>query len=272
MEQLGVPDRKMSRLEGVVRLDRMEPIGHAEAMALASDLNDSMLDLLRSLQEWEWEAPTDCEGWKVRDIVAHLVGWAECLTSFGELRRQSAAAVKGIRTYGDVLTAQNEFQVSERRGLSHDRLLAAMESGLPRLGKVRNRLGRVGKAIPYYAPGVGVGSGRFFMDIIFSRDSLMHRIDISRAVGRDLVVTPSDRRIIEDCWCDWANRSKADARLELSGAAGGHYSAGTGQQCTVAANGIELLRLFGGRASPDVVEIEGDVAAARRWLALGCPF
>ena len=30
------------------------------------------LSLLRSLDPDEWQAPTDCAGWSVRDIVAHV--------------------------------------------------------------------------------------------------------------------------------------------------------------------------------------------------------
>jgi len=35
---------------------------------------DSLLDLCRSLDTGEWDAPTDCPGWTVRDHVAHIIG------------------------------------------------------------------------------------------------------------------------------------------------------------------------------------------------------
>ena len=35
---------------------------------------ESFGELLRSLDESEWEAPSRCEGWRVADVAAHAVG------------------------------------------------------------------------------------------------------------------------------------------------------------------------------------------------------
>ena len=36
-----------------------------------------VIDLLRSLGDDEWSQPTDCPGWTVHDVLAHMVATAE---------------------------------------------------------------------------------------------------------------------------------------------------------------------------------------------------
>ena len=45
----------------------------------------------------------------------------------------------------------------------------------------------------------------YLMDTIFTRDTWMHRGDIARATGRELVLTPDhDGRIVADVVAEWA--------------------------------------------------------------------
>src|SRR2546430_1119880 len=67
------------------------------------------------------------------------------------------------------------------------------------------------------------------MDVIHTRDCWMHRIDISRATGRDLVLTPEhDGRFVADVVGEWARRHGEPFTLTLTGPAGGTYVAGDG--------------------------------------------
>ena len=55
------------------------------------------------------------------------------------------------------------------------------------------------------------GGGRFTMrelfEVILTRDTWMHRVDITRATGREMVLTPEhDGRVVEDCVLDWARK------------------------------------------------------------------
>lgn len=259
-------------IKTTVDLNNLPALSHLRAIELGGDVNRSMIAMLSSLDAKEWDLPTDCEGWTVKDIAAHLLGWAEALTSVKELGHQSAAAVRGARRHGNILHAQNAVQVDDRRPLSGDQVIARLETALPRFLKFRDRVGKFGKPFPMYFPVVGLATVRFMMDIIFTRDSLMHRIDIARATGRDVGITEADRLVVLDCARDWAKRSKADARLEMSGPAGFEAAVGTGQQATISGDALELLRFWAGRASIDVLTIDGDRVAAERWLAVGCPF
>ena len=40
---------------------------------LVTDERRDLVDLLRTLSDEEWQAPSLCEGWRVRDVVAHLL-------------------------------------------------------------------------------------------------------------------------------------------------------------------------------------------------------
>lgn len=44
-------------------------------MSLAVDERRDLLDFLRGLTREQWEAPSLCSEWRVRDVVAHLVSY-----------------------------------------------------------------------------------------------------------------------------------------------------------------------------------------------------
>lgn len=47
---------------------------------LLAETWESLLDLLAGLDDDEWALPTDCPGWSVQDVVAHVVGVEAMLT------------------------------------------------------------------------------------------------------------------------------------------------------------------------------------------------
>jgi hypothetical protein len=67
----------------------------------------------------------------------------------------------------------------------------------------------------------------YLVDTIFTRDTWMHRLDICRATGRDMVLTAShDGRLVADVVADWARRHGKPFVLTLTGPAGGTWQAG----------------------------------------------
>ena len=55
----------------------------------------------------------------------------------------------------------------------------------------------------------------------------MHRVDIARATGADLVLTPEhDGRLVADMVSDWASTHVDPFVLELTGPAGGTFVRG----------------------------------------------
>jgi len=51
----------------------MKPLLPIETVDLFPILNDHLLDLLRGLAPDDWQRPTVCKGWTVKDIVSHII-------------------------------------------------------------------------------------------------------------------------------------------------------------------------------------------------------
>ena len=255
-----------------LRIEDVPSIGHIEAMALARSQNAIFLEELRALDPEDWDRPTACELWTVKDIASHLLGWAEGLTSPAEGARQLRAAIGMRKRFENFTDAQNQVQVEARSVLAPEVLIDRLQIALPRFLRLRDRVGRWGRVIPIYNALFGVANLRFVADFIFTRDLFMHRIDIARATGRTLNVGADERRLIHDIVREWAQRSGADCTLTLEGEADARLSCGSGTRAALSANTLDLCGLFAGRGSVDVVTIEGDARAALRWLEVGVRF
>lgn len=232
----------------------------------------ALAEELKSLTAEDWAKPTDCDRWDVHAIVAHLIGWMEALTSFKEFRHQFRSGFKRRHELGNLLDATNEVQVEDRRHMPPDELIARFESIYPRFLKRRGRLGgAVGRALFIYDPVVvGTTNLAFYANVIFTRDALMHRIDIARAAGRDFECADADRSVMADVIKDWAKRSGADATVHLTDV--GTFAAGSDGRASISCKAEAFARVMTKRAEPDVLDLNGDPAAAIAWLKVGCPF
>jgi hypothetical protein len=72
----------------------------------------------------------------------------------------------------------------------------------------------------------------YLVDTIFTRDTWMHRLDISRATDRPMELTAGhDGRLVAGVVAEWARRHGQPFTLTLTGTAGGQWHAGeTGEQ------------------------------------------
>lgn len=93
-------------------------VGH-----LFRDLYRELVELLRGLNQEEWEQPTSAGTWRVRDIVAHLLD--------GDLRRLSIARddhrpplTRPITTYAELVTFLNDLNAAWLRAA--DRLSSSV--------------------------------------------------------------------------------------------------------------------------------------------------
>jgi hypothetical protein len=91
--------------------------------------------------------------------------------------------------------------------------------------------------------------GSYAIDVVFTRDTWMHRIDVCRAVGLDPVVTASqDGRAIEDMVAEWARVHGLAFTLHLDGPAGGTFVSGSGgDELTIDA--VEWIWILSGRGT-----------------------
>jgi hypothetical protein len=86
----------------------------------------------------------------------------------------------------------------------------------------------------------------YIFDVILTRDTWMHRVDISRATGRPHELTAEhDGRLVADVVAEWARRHGRPFTLHLTGPAGGSYASGTGEELTLDA--VEFCRILSGR-------------------------
>jgi uncharacterized protein (TIGR03083 family) len=216
-------------------------------MAAAEEEYRRLEALLRSLSEDGWSRPTDCTEWDVRAMVAHLAGAAASNASVREMVRQSRLA-RRVERSGDFVDKVNEVQVRERAGRSPAQLVAELSDLAPRAVRGRRRLPRPLRAVPLpFGPPLGVKPLGYLMGRIYTRDAWMHRVDISRATGRDLELTADhDGRIVADVVAEWAARHGAPYRLHLTGPAGGTWERGTGGE-ELRLDAVEMLRTVSGR-------------------------
>ena len=58
--------------------------GPVDVMAMAREERTEMADFLASLRLEQWDHPSLCRGWRIRDVAAHIVsyeehGWADLI-------------------------------------------------------------------------------------------------------------------------------------------------------------------------------------------------
>ncbi len=217
-----------------------------------------MLALLRDLDDRDWDQPTDCARWTVREIVAHLVG---ALVESARLRTAIRHAVTSRHRHRDLspLDALNETQVDDRRDWPADQLIADFERFAPRAVAARRRTPSVirRRKLPASMAPVGTTVGYLF-DLIYPRDVWMHRIDIARAASRPFRADETDAEVVAQVIrdLDLAWRGPA-VRLELYGA--GAWLLGAGEPTASAqTDAVEYCRLLSGRAAAPAYEIAGD--------------
>jgi uncharacterized protein (TIGR03083 family) len=126
----------------------------------------------------EWDLPTDCPGWTVRDQVSHLIGTESMLLG----RSSPPPAPGGLAYVKNPIGEFNEAWVQERRSWPPGQVLAEFdEVTRARLAALRamsdDELAAVGPSpigqVPYAT----------FMDVRVM-DCWVHEQDIRRAVGR----------------------------------------------------------------------------------------
>jgi len=226
------------------------PVNHDEAIELAEAEYRRFLDLLRDLGPDDWGRPTDCDRWDVRAVTLHVLGAMDANASVRELLHQQRLGGKaGKEIGGSTLDGVNEVQIRERASLSGDELVRRYEATVDRAVRGRRRFPRPlrGVKLTMPPPWTGKRSLGWLNDVVYTRDTWMHRVDLSRATGRDLVLTPEhDGRIIADVVADWARLHGQPFELVLAGPAGGRFRSGTGGEHHEL-DAIEFCRSIAGR-------------------------
>lgn len=202
-----------------------------ECTALAVLEFDRVGELLATLDEADWSRPTDCPDWDVRAVAGHILGMAQTFSSLRQFLSYmpTAARTRDGRDLTDSLTA---LQVQRTAGLDRSTLindLRGVGAAAARWRASRRLMRRIPLKQPMPNGTIETWPLGYLLDVILVRDPWMHRIDISRAVGRSIVLNANhDGRIIADVVAEWAGRHRRPFTLLLTGPAGGSYVQGTG--------------------------------------------
>jgi uncharacterized protein (TIGR03083 family) len=226
-------------------------MGHREWMAAAEEEYRRLGGLLAGLADDDWQRPTDCAGWTVHDVVAHLVGAAESNARVREAVRQARRG-RRLRPGAPLVDGMNAVQVEERRGTPSASLASALADAGSRGVRARRRLPAPLRAVRLpFGPPLGTRSLGYLVDRIYTRDAWMHRVDLARATGRPLQLTADhDGRIVADVVPEWADAHGRPVTLRLTGPAGGTWSRGAGGP-QLELDAVEFCRVVSGRAPGD---------------------
>ncbi|HSK55693.1 MAG TPA: maleylpyruvate isomerase family mycothiol-dependent enzyme [Jiangellales bacterium] len=220
-----------------------------EAAAVARTEYERFGALVDKLADHDWSRPTDCTGWEVRHVVAHVLGATEANAHPVEMVRQLRQARRGTAFDVDPISAA---QLRTREHLHPAVLRARFHQAVPGAVAWRRRwsgpLGRVTFRVG--APIDEVWRVQHLMGTIYTRDTWMHRVDVCRATGVPMHLTGDhDGRIVADLVADWARRHGRPFRLTLTGPAGGGYvRTGDTPGEPLRLDAVEFGRVLSGRA------------------------
>jgi uncharacterized protein (TIGR03083 family) len=235
----------------VVDVATIQRIDHDEAMAITAVEFRKVGDAIRRLDATDWAKPSDCTRWTVHGVVAHVVGSAAAQASPREFVRQVRAGRPVVKEIGAEFwwDGMNEVHVRERAPATPAELAAEWDVVSGKALRARTRLPRPIARLPLLnlpAP-VGRQPIGYLFDIGFTRDAWMHRIDIAEASGKSFDADPNhDGRMLADIVAEWAGTHGEPFVLELTGPAGGSYTAGNGGE-HVTMDAVQFARVLAGR-------------------------
>lgn len=221
-------------------------VDREQAMDLALEEVHRYTGVLSGLDEQQWSTPTECEPWTVRDMAGHVLGNYEGLLSVGARLRQLRDA---RRCGGNLVDALSATQISNRAERTPQQVVASLRAAGPASVEARRGLPRILRAIRASVPmrdGNERWSVAYLDDVIYTRDTWMHRIDTCRAIGAEPQLTPDhDGLIVAGIVQEWGARHGQPFDLRLRGPAGGTFGEGDGDALDLDA--VEFCRLLSGR-------------------------
>ncbi len=238
------------------------------------------LELVARLDDDDWDKPTVCTLWSVRDIVAHQASHAELGRGpAGFLRQVAAPAMLGYLRRGmSGLDSLNQSQVDKRRSWPVADVIAELRDGTAAAIEARQRSSWLGRQLPLPVPPVGMITLGRLLDEILPRDMWMHRHDIAAATGKPFAQTADhDGFIVEQTVLDAAAYAApklpgVEVRLTLHGVSGGTWRFGGGSPVEVAMSSIDFMRRTSERLSVDaalaVTQSDASPDVTRRILAV----
>src|SRR5215469_12761818 len=122
-----------------ISAQQIPPITPDRVAQVATAELEACLALLHDLDDSDWAAPTDCAGWTVHDLTAHLTGQYQGLAKPGVYLRRHRRA---HRRYPNLsrLDADNRQQIDDLGGHTGPELAAMMATIGPKAIRARRRV------------------------------------------------------------------------------------------------------------------------------------
>ena len=283
------------------------PLTHAEAGILARVEVERFIALLETLSAEDWSKPTYCLLWNVHQMVSHQAGAYAGNAKWAEFKRQWMP-IPQPKPGQMAVDAINDIQVADRAKSTPAELIAELrEVGLKAIATrqripafIRGLRFEMGPFLKAWRPPQLLGALRrpygptavffsyqeqdfqglvrldYITDLIYIRDTWMHRIDICLATGRKMMLTEEhDGRMLALVMRDLADQLKPvlgqkTVAYEIPGTAGGCYKIGAAARpdATIQMDLLFFNVLASGRISADearaqgLISISGDREAA----------
>jgi uncharacterized protein (TIGR03083 family) len=263
-----------------------QPLQPIQTVELFPGLSAQLLSLLKSLPNQDWELPSACPGWTVRDVAAHLLGGTLGRLANGRdrlARRHSEGASPTFDELVAIIDRYNAEWVSAARRLSPRLLVDFLELTDPQLSLYF-------KALPPFEPArigvlwAGEAHSLNWFDIAREyTEKWLHQQHIREAVGAPLLlergwlfpVLDSFLRALPHAYREVEAIEGAAVHVQIVGAAGGDwtllrqgggwvlYSGAASEAAASVRMGAEVAwRLFTKGLDPlaarEQVQIEGD--------------
>lgn len=212
----------------------LTPVGPVDLVDRLPALHGKLITLLRGLTEADWDRPTACALWSVKDITAHLLDTSLRRLSFGR-DGLSAAPVPPPASYADLVAYLNRLNAewtAACRRLSPRVLIELLEDAGPRLHHVFRSLDPHGSAL-FPVSWAGEDQSPVWFDIGREyTEQWLHQQQIREAVGADLL---SGRewlhptldifvRALPFTYREVPGQPGLSVRFEISGPAGGVWT------------------------------------------------
>ncbi|MEU9886186.1 maleylpyruvate isomerase family mycothiol-dependent enzyme [Sphaerisporangium sp. NPDC051011] len=245
-------------VDSFVPAARLPHNDRGQVAAIAEAEGHAAIALLGELHDDDWQRPTDCVEWDVRTLVSHLV--AQCEDNI-HLRTMLRRQFLGRRRHPGKIALDGHMavQVEDHAGETGPALVDSFALLWPRA--VRARL-RTPNPMRRFTIDTGMpGAPRLLighlLDVIYTRDLWMHRVDLARAMGRPITIGDHDRRIVEQVIRDMALAwTAAPIALELTGPAGGSWVIGSGAPTAVIrTDAVAYMRALAGRDDDVTLEL-----------------
>ncbi|MCM3808142.1 maleylpyruvate isomerase family mycothiol-dependent enzyme [Streptomyces sp. DR7-3] len=249
---------------------------------------DAITELVNPLAESEWNRPTECPGWSVRDVVSHVIG-LEC-EMLGD-PRPIHSLPRDLYHVTNELSRYMEVQVDVRRCHTAPEMTSELEYTIIRRGRQLRNEKRSPETMVRWPGGTEVTLGEALTRRAF--DAWVHEQDLRRALNkpgnldspgasitRDLLLSALPKVVAKDAGAAPQSavvfdvhgpmefmrtvRVGADGRGTIDG------SVSLGPTVTVTLDWETYVRLACGRVRPEAVsgrlKIEGDQQLAEAIL------